>query len=73
MFCALCKGEMKDGKVNFPVDVEDNFILIKGVPAYVCGQCGEYFLEDDVAGVIEEIVSNARASNVEFEILKYAA
>jgi YgiT-type zinc finger domain-containing protein len=64
---------MKNGRVNFPVDVGNNFILIKDVPALVCEQCGEYFLEDDVAGVIEEIVNDAKSSNVEFEILKFAA
>ncbi|MEA3361282.1 MAG: type II toxin-antitoxin system MqsA family antitoxin [Thermodesulfobacteriota bacterium] len=73
MFCALCKGKIKNGRVNFPVDVGNNFILIKDVPALVCEQCGEYFLEDDVAGVIEEIINDAKSSNVEFEILKFAA
>ncbi len=73
MFCTLCKGEMKKGRVNFPVDVEDNFILIKEVPALVCEQCGEYFLEDDVAGAIEEIVKKAKAADVEFEIRKFTA
>jgi YgiT-type zinc finger domain-containing protein len=73
MFCALCKGKMKNGKVNFPVNVGNNFIRIKDVPALVCEQCGEYFLEDDVAGVIEKIVSDTKSLNVEFEILKFAA
>jgi len=73
MLCVLCKGEMKSGKVNFPVDEEDNFILIKGVPAEICEQCGEVFLKDDVAAAIEEISKTAKATNVEFEILRFAA
>jgi len=73
MLCVLCKGEMKSGKVNFPVDEEDNFILIKGVPAEICEQCGEVFLKDDVAAAIEEIAKTAKATNVEFEILRFAA
>jgi len=73
MFCFLCKGEMKSGKVNFPIDEEDNFILIKGVPAEICEQCGEVFLKDDVAAAIEEIAKTAKATNVEFEILRFAA
>ena len=43
MQCILCKGDMKNGKVNFPVDTDENFILIKGVPAKLCEQCGEFF------------------------------
>jgi len=73
MLCFLCKGEMKSGKVNFPIDEEDNFILIKGVPAEICEQCGEVFLKDDVAAAIEEIAKTAKATNVEFEILRFAA
>lgn len=73
MLCVLCKGEMKSGKVNFPVDKEDNFILIKGVPAEICEQCGEVFLKDDVAAAIEKIAKTAKATNVEFEILRFAA
>jgi len=64
---------MKNGKVNFPVDDEDNFILIKGVLAQICEQCGEFFLEDDVAAAIEKIAKKAKATNVEFGILKFAA
>ena len=73
MLCILCKGDMKNGKVNFPVDAEENFILIKGVPAQICEQCGEYFLKDDVAEIIERIVKKAKRKNVELEILKFAA
>ena len=40
MLCILCKGDMKNGKVNFPVDAKEHFILIKGVPAQICEQCG---------------------------------
>ncbi len=73
MLCILCKGDMKNGKVNFPVDAGESFILIKEVPAQVCEQCGEFFLKDDVAEIIEDIVKKAKGTDVEFEILKFAA
>ena len=73
MPCVICKGNIKNGKVNFPIDLGTNFVLIKHVPAHVCEQCGEYFLEDDVAAVVEKIAENARSSNAELEILTYAA
>ena len=73
MICVMCKGEMTPGKVNFPVDLEENFILIKEVPALVCKQCGEHFLDDATAKRIEEIVETARSSNVEIEVLRFAA
>ena len=73
MFCVLCKGTMSYGKVNFPVDAGKTFVLVKDVPAYVCEQCGEYFLEDTVAEAVEKIAHNARNSVSEIEILRYAA
>ena len=73
MFCVICKGETKPGKVNFPIDLGTTFVLVKDVPANVCKQCGEYFLEDDVAAVIEKIAENARSSKIEIEIQRYAA
>lgn len=73
MHCTICKGEMKPQKINFPVDLENTFILVKEVPAIVCQQCGEYFLEDDIAKKIEEIAETAKSSNIEIEVLKFAA
>jgi len=73
MLCSICKGDLKKGKINFPLDLKNQFVLIKDVPADICQQCSEYFLNDEVAAVIEKIAAKAKASNVEIEVLKYAA
>ena len=73
MRCVFCKGEMRKGKVNVPVDLGDRFILIKGVPALVCQECGEYFVSDEVMKKLESIVEEAKSRNVEVEILRFAA
>lgn len=73
MQCVICRGGVKSGKINFPIDLGTIFVLVKNVPANICEQCGEYFLNDDVAEGIEKIAEHARSSNVEFEILNYAA
>lgn len=73
MQCAICKGDIKKDKVNFPIELEKSFILVRDVPALVCRQCGEYFLKDDVAADLEKIAEKARDSNVEIEVLRYAA
>ena len=71
--CVFCKGEMREGEVNVPVDLEDRFILIKGVPALICQECGEYFVSDEVMERLESIVEEAKSRNVEIEILRFAA
>jgi YgiT-type zinc finger domain-containing protein len=73
MVCTFCKGSTKLQTINFPIDLESTFILVKEVPAIVCQQCGEYFLEDNIAERIEDIAETAKSSNIEIEVLKFAA
>ena len=73
MNCVMCKGEMVEGTINYPIDHESRFLLIRNVPALICEQCGEYFIDDTVFEKIQEIVRVARSSNVEIEVLRYAA
>ena len=56
--CLLCKGKLEKGKVNHVVDIDDLIIIIKKVPAEICKQCGEYYLDHKVAQKVEDIVEN---------------
>ena len=49
MKCKMCSAELIKSKVNHIIDFDDHIIIIKEVPALVCEQCGEYFLETDIA------------------------
>jgi YgiT-type zinc finger domain-containing protein len=71
MNCPVCKGEVKRGTINFPVELEGGFLIVKNVPANICGQCGEEFIPDDVAKVLEKIVASARGSKAEIEVVSY--
>ena len=56
MNCFMCKGELIEKKVNYMVDLEKTtIIIIKGVPAKVCTQCGEQYFEDETSENIESI------------------
>jgi YgiT-type zinc finger domain-containing protein len=68
--CLMCKGDLEKGNVNHIVDL-DNFIIIKNVPAKVCKQCGENYLEHKVALEIEKIIDNYRESAAEVIIINY--
>jgi len=43
------------------------------VPALVCQQCGEAWVETAALGALEDIVTNARARKVPVEIVTMAA
>lgn len=73
MFCAICKGDLAEGTISYSVDHNSQFLLLREVPALICNQCGEFFLDDKTLIKIEEIVESVKISNVEIEVLKFAA
>jgi len=74
MNCVICKnGTTAEGFVTVTLQRNSSIIIIKNVPAEVCDNCGEYYLNDDVAGTVLRIAEKATENNPEVEILQYAA
>jgi hypothetical protein len=48
-------------------------VIIKDVPAEICDNCGEYYLDSDIAGNVLELAENAVQRKSEVEILRFAA
>ena len=71
MKCKICSAELKKSKVNHIIDLDDHIIIIKAVPALVCEQCGEYFLENDIALKIEKMIENVCQNHAEVFIVKF--
>ena len=69
--CSLCKGKLKHDQVNHMVDIDDLIIIIKKVPAEVCKQCGEYYLEHEIALKVEEIIENLKDNKAEVIIVNF--
>ena len=47
--CPLCGGGKQPGATTFAVDLGFGVVVVRGVPALVCSQCGEAWIEDPVA------------------------
>ncbi len=72
MNCFMCKGDLEEKKVNYVVDLEETIIIIiKGVPARVCTQCGEQYFDDETAENIERIVNQLKQLATEITIVNY--
>jgi YgiT-type zinc finger domain-containing protein len=70
----MCKGgEFALGKTTVTVQRGETLVIIKDVPADVCRDCGEAYLDDNVAQKIEQQVEEAVARHTEIAILRYAA
>ena len=57
--------------VNHVIDLNEHIIIIKEVPALVCEQCGEYYLETETAQKIEKIADNVCKNHAEVFIVKF--
>lgn len=71
MNCFKCEGEVIEKKVNYMVDLENTIIIIKGVPAKVCMQCGEQYFDDETSRNIETIVNKLKDLSTEVTIINY--
>lgn len=71
MECFMCNGEVIEKKVNYMVDLENTIIIIKGVPAKVCTQCGEQYFDDRTSENIESIVNKLKDLSTEVTIINY--
>ena len=74
MKCVICKaGETKPGLATVTLQRGETIVLIKDVPADVCENCGEYYLDEAVARKLYAQAEEAVKRHTELEILRYAA
>jgi len=74
MKCTLCKlGETSPGMVTVTLERGGTTVIIKEVPGQVCENCGEYYLEKDVAERVLSMAEDAVNRNIEVEIIHFAA
>lgn len=69
--CPTCGGTKKTGSTTFTVDFGEGVVVVRDVPATICDQCGEEWLDDETSRRLETIVDDARAKNAEFELVPY--
>jgi YgiT-type zinc finger domain-containing protein len=74
MRCVICKtGDVKPGTTSFTVERGTMTLVLKGVPARVCGQCGEAYFDETTTKHIEEIAERASHTGVQVAVQDYAA
>lgn len=74
MKCVMCKhGETKPGQATVTLHRGEAVVVIKEVPADVCTQCGEYYVDDAITARVLTIAEAAVQHGAEVEILRYAA
>jgi len=69
--CPLCGGEKKEGKTTFTADLKESIVVVREVPATICTLCGNEWISDEVAKVIETIVQDAKTKRHLIEVTTY--
>ncbi|MCF6209753.1 MAG: YgiT-type zinc finger protein [Gammaproteobacteria bacterium] len=74
MQCAMCKqGETQPGRAMVALGRGVTTVVVKGVPVDVCGNCGEYYLSEEMADRVLAMAEEAVAHSAEIEMLRCAA
>ncbi len=74
MKCVICKiGETEKGFTNVTLERENRIVIIKQVPAEICNNCGEYYLNEEVTESLLKRAELAVKNNAELEVIQYAA
>ena len=74
MKCAICKnGETNLGTTTVTMTRGDATIVVKNVPAEICDNCGEYYLDDAISAKILSMAEEAIKQNHEVEVIQFAA
>lgn len=67
--CPICGGHKEPGHTTFSTDLGDGLVVVRHVPALVCNQCGEEWIDNKTAQLLEGIVLEARQKKHQLEVL----
>jgi YgiT-type zinc finger domain-containing protein len=70
--CPLCGGGKKPGKTIFTAMAGECVLVVRDVPALICGQCGEDWIEDKIAERLETIVDDAKKRHLQVEVAAFS-
>ena len=74
MQCVICKqGETQPGMTTVTLERNGLTLVVKNVPARVCANCGEEYVDQEVATQLLSTAEQAARAGVLVDIRAYAA
>ena len=74
MKCIVCRqAETRSGNTTVTLERQGATLVVKDVPAQVCPNCGEDYVDDAVAGALLQSAEQMVASGTQVDIRSYAA
>jgi len=72
MKCVVCKqAETRPGKATMTFERDGVTLVIKGVPARVCPNCGEEYVDEAITRQLLQAAEEAARAGVQVDIREY--
>ena len=72
MKCLICKhGETVKGTTTITLESNKSTIVFKEVPAEICNNCGEKYIDDDITKELLQKAREIAKNGVEVDIRKF--
>lgn len=74
MICPLCNAVMENGTTSmvFNMDGGQRTIVVLNIPALICEQCGDEFIQAETAQRLETIVHKSEEDGLRMGFLNYS-
>jgi YgiT-type zinc finger domain-containing protein len=67
MRCLVCKhNRFKKGTTVLPIERGNAILLVTDIPARVCTNCGDSYLEEEVAQNVQEIANDSLSGEISY-------
>lgn len=74
MKCIMCKNESTaEGTTTMTFERDGMTLVIKNVPAQVCPNCGEAYVDEKITTQLLELAEEAACDGVQVEVRNYQA
>ena len=74
MRCVVCKhGDTKAGHTTITLERAGTTLVIKGVPARICDNCGEAYVDEAITIQLMELAEAAFKAGVQIEVRQFIA
>jgi len=74
MKCIICKqGETHSDKVTITLERDGLTLIVKSVPARVCENCGEQYVDEKITSTLLHQAEEAFRNGVQVEIREYVS
>lgn len=74
MSCPVCRnGDLSPGFTSLTFERGEATIVVKGVPADICSNCGEAFVAEPTARRVSEVAEQEARRGVTVEVVHFAA